>query len=349
VGSRNFLPEVDSSLPVAHREGLAEPRSSTMARLKRYLSCVRYKECLVLQGTPLMGVAVSLGTIGRSELHQVLIFVIASFLVIAHIFGINDWADATSDAADSNKAAKAFLSKGSSRTEVRNISLGLGVASMVLFALLPWRTFLFAVAIAILGFAYSYHIVRTKGSPVFSSATHLVGGVIHFLMGYSLFGGMDLRGVALSSFFALTFTAGHLNQEVGDYEADRQNGVLTNAVRFGPVRAFVAGQVIFALAFACFLLLASNELMPSSLAWVALLYPVLPWSAWKTYRAGLTFENVSRFRTLYRALYAVIGLALLASLVLNGTPAPEAREGPSSRPLRQSGFFSEGTKDAPEL
>jgi hypothetical protein len=46
------------------------------------------------------------------------------------------------------------------------------------------------------------------------------------------------------------------------------------------------------------------------------LYPLhLYWTV-TTYRAGLTFEAVSRFQARYRALYGVIGLAMLAALFL---------------------------------
>jgi 4-hydroxybenzoate polyprenyltransferase len=69
-------------------------------------------------------------------------------------------------------------------------------------------------------------------------ATH-AGGLFHFLLGYVVFMPIDERGVQIGLFFALTFTAGHLNHEVRDFELDSRNNAGTNAVAFGKRPAFV--------------------------------------------------------------------------------------------------------------
>ncbi|MHC4148279.1 MAG: UbiA family prenyltransferase [Planctomycetota bacterium] len=263
-----------------------------------------------------MGIAFSLKTFTTVEVTHVVLFAVASFLLVAYVFALNDWVDITADSNDFNKSAKAFPAKGTSQSDMRNLSLGLGALSLFLFSLLPFRTFLIAVAIAALGFVYSHPVVRTKCSPLVSSVTHLTGGVLHFLMGYSLFRQIDERGVLIAFFFALTFTAGHLTQEVQDYRGDRLNGTLTSAVKFGKDRVFVASQIIFLLAFVHFTLLAFSGLVPRPLVLVALLYPFILFASVRTFQAGLTFENLSRFRTYYRALYALIGLAMMAFIVL---------------------------------
>ena len=48
-------------------------------------------------------------------------------------------------------------------------------------------TLLIALALAILGGLYSAPWLPGKGAPVFNSALHLAGGLLQFLMGYSLF------------------------------------------------------------------------------------------------------------------------------------------------------------------
>ena len=67
--------------------------------------------------------------------------------------------------------------------------------------------------------------MSAKRIPLLSSLPHLLGGLLHFLLGYSLFEPIDGRGVLIALFFALTFTAGHLNQEVRDHEGDQVNGL----------------------------------------------------------------------------------------------------------------------------
>jgi len=284
--------------------------------LRAYLSCIRYQEVLLLQGSPLLGAAFALKEITVESAVSVLLLALAGFLLVAHIFTFNDWAGIASDSNDPNKSAKVFSTKGITPRGVLLLSSGLLAASLLLFALLPGRTFLVAVAIAALGLFYSHPSINAKGLPLVSSSPHLVGGTLHFLLGYSLFGGIDRRGILIAFFFALTFTAGHLNQEVRDYDGDRLNGALTNAVAFGRTAAFVAGFLGFTLAYGDLVFLAHAGLVPASLGAVPLvLYPLhVFWSA-RTLRAGLSFENVSRFQSRYRMLYALIGLTMVVTLL----------------------------------
>ena len=284
--------------------------------LRAYLSCIRYQEVLLLQGSPLLGAAFALKEITVESALSVLLLALAGFLLVAHIFTFNDWAGIASDSNDPNKSAKVFSTKGITPRGVLLLSSGLLAASLLLFALLPGRTFLVAVAIAALGLFYSHPSINAKGLPLVSSSPHLVGGTLHFLLGYSLFAGIDRRGILIAFFFALTFTAGHLNQEVRDYDGDRLNGALTNAVAFGRTAAFVAGFLGFTLAYGDLVFLAHAGLVPASLGAVPLvLYPLhVFWSA-RTLRAGLSFENVSRFQSRYRMLYALIGLTMVVTLL----------------------------------
>jgi 4-hydroxybenzoate polyprenyltransferase len=145
---------------------------------------------------------------------------------------------------------------------------------------------------------------------------HLAGGILHFLLGYSLGHALDGRGLAIAAFFALIFTAGHLTQEVRDHEGDAVNGIRTNAVIFGQRRTFVASLVLFALAHVLLLLLAFNGIVARPLAALAVLYLVqVHWSL-ETMREGFSYANVSRLQRRYRALYAVVGVAMVAALVV---------------------------------
>ena len=268
--------------------------------LRAYLSCIRYQEVLLLQGSPLLGAAFALKEITVESALSVLLLALAGFLLVAHIFTFNDWAGIASDSNDPNKSANVFSTRGITPRGVLLLSTGLLAASLLVCALLPGRTFLVAVAIAALGLFYSHPSVNAKGLP----------------LGYSLFAGIDRRGILIAFFFALTFTAGHLNQEVRDYDGDRLNGVLTNAVAFGRTAAFVAGFLGFTLAYGDLVVLAHAGLVPAPLGTVPLvLYPLhVFWSA-RTLRAGLSFENVSRFQSRYRMLYALIGLTMVVTLL----------------------------------
>jgi 4-hydroxybenzoate polyprenyltransferase len=272
---------------------------------------------LVLQGSPLLGFAFSLPTLTWATALQALVLGVASFLLVAHVFAFNDWAGLVSDALDPNKAAAISLARGVSRGELGVLSLVLLGASLVTFTLLPSRTLLMAVAIAALSTVYSHPAINAKGIPLLCSVTHLAGGILHFLLGYSVVAPVDRRGSLVALFFALTFTAGHLNQEVRDHDGDRAVGHRTNAVAFGPTATFLAGLGLFTLAYADLLVLAWTGLVPALAGWLLpVVYPLhVCWSI-GTLRQGLTFDTVSAFQQRYRVLYALIGLTLLASIAL---------------------------------
>lgn len=291
--------------------------ASQRSGLTALVKCIRYRDVLILQGAPLMGVAFSMGALTSHAIGDLALFVVASFLLVAHIFSFNDWAGASTDRNDPNRAQKVFATKGVRPRDVLLFSAVLLALSLLLFASLSRQTLLVAIAIAALGVFYSHPGLNGKGTPIISSCPHLVGGVLHFLLGYSLFTPIDQSGILIGLFFALTFTAGHLNQEVRDYEGDRLNGVHTNAVAFGKTAAFLAGLVVFTLAYADLFLLAGMGVVPAALAIMPLvLYPIhVVWSV-QTLRAGLTFTNVTRFRGRYRMLYSLIGLGIFLALLL---------------------------------
>jgi 4-hydroxybenzoate polyprenyltransferase len=264
-----------------------------------------------------MGVAFSLKALTSHAIGDLVLFVVASFLLVAHIFSFNDWAGASTDRNDPNRSPRVFSTKGVAPRDVLFLSALLLALSLLLFAHLSRQTLLLAIAIAALGVFYSHPRFNGKGTPIISSCPHLVGGVLHFLLGYSLFSPVDHSGILIGLFFALTFTAGHLNQEVRDYDGDRLNGVHTNAVAFGKTPAFLAGLAVFTLAYTDLFLLAGMGVVPAALAIMPLvLYPLhVAWSV-RTVRAGLSFTNVSRFQDRYRMLYAVIGLGMGLALLL---------------------------------
>jgi 4-hydroxybenzoate polyprenyltransferase len=212
--------------------------------------------------------------------------------------------------------------------------------SLALFCLLGVRPLAIALAIATLSLLYSRPASPAKGVPVLGSILHLAGGCLHFLLGYSLFRAVDGRGMALALFFGLTFAAGHLNQEVRDFGGDARNGIKTNAVAFGKRPTFIAGLAVFTCAYAQLVVVAARGILPGWVAALALLYPLhLYWSL-QIVVAGLTFDAVRRLQARYRVLYAVIGAAMVAALLL--TPSPPGRTattaggGAASGPARVS-------------
>jgi 4-hydroxybenzoate polyprenyltransferase len=284
-------------------------------RIGTTLSRVRFKDVIVLQGPPLMGLAFGWATLGPQGLWTLPVFVFASCLLVAHIFCLNDWAGIATDRRDANTAGHASLAGGTSRGDMARLALGLGALSLVLFGLLPPRTLLTAIGITVLSLLYSHPLVAGKGIPILSSVLHVTGGVLHFLLGYGLFGRIDPRGVLVAIYFGVTFAAGHLAQEVGDYEADGLNAIRTNAVRFERRRTFVASFWLFTTAYALIVGLGYAGVVPSALMGLVVFYPVHAVLFWRALKSGLTFDDVSRYRNQYRQLHVLIGLAMCAALL----------------------------------
>jgi 4-hydroxybenzoate polyprenyltransferase len=256
---------------------------------------IRYREVLVLQGPPLMGAALSLRSWTGWPLVSIGVLFFAGFLLVAHIWSLNDWVELPAERCN----------------PVLGLSLSLLALSMTLFAYLGRTTLLIAMGVALLGFAYSHPLINAKGRPVLSSVTHLAGGALHFLLGYSVFSDIGWKAVMISSFFTLVFTAGHATQEVQDYEEDRANHIRTNAVVFGKTAVFIVALVGFAFAYGDFALLSLYGILPPRLWLIAVaLFPLhCHWSL-HALRGGLCPDGVRRLRDRYRVLFLLIGLAI---------------------------------------
>ena len=292
----------------------AVPIPPASASTPRYLSRLRLQDIFVLQGSPLLGAAFAIRHPGIQHLHPLATLLVANVFLVTHIFMLNDWSGLTSDLADPNKAADVFTARGVGRREMGGLTAGLLVLSLSLFGVLGPVTLGLSLAITTLSALYSLPRFNWKGRPLLNSAAHLAGGILHFLLGYSLGRAIDRRGVAIATYFALIFAAGHLTQETRDHQGDAVNGIRTNAVSFGSRRTFAASLVLFTLAQVLLLVLALLGTLPRPLAALAALYLVqLHWSL-ETLGEGLTHASVCRLHARYRALYAVVGLAMAVAL-----------------------------------
>lgn len=268
---------------------------------------IRYREVLLLQGPPLMGAVLSLTRWTGASLSSLGMLFFAGFLLVAHIWSLNDWVELPAER----------------RNPVLGLSLSLLVLSLALFTCLGWTTLLIAIGVALLGFVYSHPAIDAKGRPVLSSVTHLAGGALHFLLGYSVFSPIGWKAVMISSFFTLVFTAGHATQEVEDYEDDRLNGIRTNAVVFGKTAVFTAAFVGFVFAYGDLAWLSLYGSLPPRL-WLmaAALFPLHCYWSLVAWRTGLNPDDVRRLRNRYRVLFILIGIAIASGVIWDSSMHP---------------------------
>lgn len=269
-------------------------------RLLPHFASTRGLEVSLLQASPALGLWIGGLGFATEDLARAGLLLLGSVTLTAHVFVLNDWA-----------YSRGHEDPATPRDEIVGVAIGLLAFCALAFATLGVQTLLFGAAIAALSALYSLSPRLGKGTPVAASANHLVGGSLHFLMGYSQVHEIDLKGIAISSFFGLVFAAGHLNQEVRDHEADSAEGIRTSAVVFGCRKAFVASFCLFTIAYALLVGMVLTGELPRVLLVVTVIWLVqASWTS-QALRRGLDMETALWMQRRYRALCGLVGLLML--------------------------------------
>ena len=279
--------------------------------LARHFIATRALEILALQASPLLGLVYGGAHPETTGLFRPASLLAGSLFLTAHIFVFNDWCGYHSDPQDPNRSARAFGRGYVSRFQIAYVATMLLVLANVALALAGTRSVVLGALIALLSLLYSGSARFGKNRPFAASASHLLGGSLHFLLGYTLGQALDAAGVALSLVFGLVFAGGHLNQEIRDCEGDRLNGIRTCAVVFGCRRAFAGSVSLFAIAYAVSFALAALGILPALLLGCPILLLVHLAAARHALRRGLGCETAVWMQRQYRTLFALLGLAML--------------------------------------
>ena len=280
-------------------------------RLLRHFVATRGVEVCVLQAAPLLGA--QLGGLGLrgGDLSRQGLLLLGSSALTAHVFLVNDWADYSRGTRDQRRTSSRADGYGVSRKHLARVAIVLLILANVAFAAIGTPTVLLGAGIAALSLLYSRSPQLGKSTPIAASLNHLAGGGLHFLLGYSVGRAIDARGVALGFAVGLVFAAGHLNQEVRDYESDQANGIGTFAVTFGCKRGFLASFCLFTTAYLSIGVLAALGALPKLL--LASIFVWLAQARWslQALRRGLGATTALWMQRRYRLLFAVVGLAML--------------------------------------
>lgn len=285
---------------------------SYYAPVVRHFGSTRALEILVLQASPILGILLAGFSAGRDGVIRPGLLILGSFALTAHVFVLNDWAGHVSDSSDPQRTTLVFDRRGINRHYVARVAVALLIFANVAFAVIGSRAVLLGAGIATLSLLYSCSPSFGKTTPIAASINHLLGGTLHFLLGYSLFHAFDARGVLISLFFGSVFAAGHLNQEVRDYEGDRLNEIRTSAVVFGCRRTFLASLFFFTVAYAILFTLAVKGILPRLLLWSVGVWLLHVFWSLQALRRGLGLETALWMQRRYRLLFAFIGIAMLA-------------------------------------
>ena len=285
------------------------PPAPSYPRVLRHLASTRGVEVCVLQASPLLGAWLGGIELTADAMARLALMLVGSTALTAHVFVLNDWAGYRTDARDARRAAA--MPDGVTRAQIAHVALLLLVLAGAALAAVGTPTILYGAGIAALSFVYSLAPRFGKGTPVAASLNHLLGGVLHFLMGYTLVHALDTTGVVLGLFFGLVFAAGHLNQEVRDYESDRANRIGTTAVVFGCRTAFLASFCLFTAAYALIVGLAVAGRVPSVMLLTGLIWLLQAYWSRQALHDGLRAETALWMQQRYRLLFALVGLTML--------------------------------------
>lgn len=281
-------------------------------RITQHFASTRATEVLALQASPLFGLILSGFLPEKDSWIRAGLLLLGSLALTFHIFIFNDWAGHANDVRDPKREMLVFSQHGISRRQVAVVALLLLILANIAFWFVSGFSMLLGAAIASLSFLYSCSPNFGKHAPIVGSINHFLGGIVHFLLGYTLNHALDLNGLVLSLFFGLVFAGGHLNQEVRDYEGDLLNGIRTTAVVFGRDITFWASLCVFTVAYAITTSLAVLGYLPGLLVYCPVLWFLHLLFSVHAFQRGLNFETAKWVQKRYRLLFALVGLAMLA-------------------------------------
>lgn len=278
-----------------------------MKKFSAFVKSARFAEVSILLGFPLIGLFFAFESPSQLLSRPVALFVLAVFFLFTAIYAFNGLAGIGEDAENDRLSDL----KNRKSTFVATLAVSLSL-SLVLFFMIKSALAFFAVVSFLLWCVYSFPKKGFKYRPVLGTLIHFFGQIIHFLMGYAVIKPVDTAGIAASVYFALLFSAGHINHELIDREADEKTGIMTGAVYFGAKKWEI---VSFSLFFAAALYIFAASMAVSGM--IVYTYPFVAAGLIHTVYKLISFRKPpkqAKFlaeRSFYRILYFVAGILFI--------------------------------------
>ena len=284
-----------------------------MKQLAAFIKSARFAEVSILLGFPMIGLFFAFKSPDQLLSLPVFLFAAAIFFLFTAIYAFNGWAGTEDDKHNSRLAGLA----GKRRYFIVTLAVSF-LLSLVLFFLIRPLLALFSCISFLLWAIYSFPKKGFKYRPVLGTMIHFIGQIIHFLMGYTVLAPLDKGSAAASVYFALLFSAGHINHELIDHDADEKSGIKTGAVRFG-VSAWE--KVSFALFLTAALYISALSMIEKEL--LSTCFPFIIAGIIHIIFKICTFKKASaqaKFleeRLFYRILYFAAGIVFIAAKIFD--------------------------------
>ncbi|GAB4552474.1 MAG: hypothetical protein OHK0023_20550 [Anaerolineae bacterium] len=221
--------------------------------------------------TPLTitGAVLALTATGDALDWRLLITIFANILAVAYAFMINDVVDAPDDALEAHRAARNPVTSGElTPREGWVISLVVGAAALILYALVNTEVLIIGVITLILSHLYSWKPVRLKAYPITDVVSHslMLSGLL-YLAGYYAY--HNSLGEAWLVFAALVLISvyGQLYNQLRDFNMDKAAGLHNTAIMVGEKLTTVLMYLAVLAAVAAFIVAIVVGVLP---LWVVL-------------------------------------------------------------------------------
>jgi 4-hydroxybenzoate polyprenyltransferase len=279
-------------------------------RIVIFLKAIRVVESALMLGFPLIGTLFAMSDLSWGAFMKTLRFLLPTYGMVIYVYALNSWGGIDEDRRNKRLENHPVLTGEITPLQLTVVAICGLVISFFLYLLWLPECFAIAMAIACNWTLYSHPKIMAKSKPIYGSLIHFTGGILQFLLGWVVLKDLSFDGLAPAIYFAAVFTAGHMNHEVKDHDADKAGGIRTNAVVFGPRRMLHIAFAVFLLG-ALYLLAVSNaDLVPwrLSLPFIAIAplhaiahFTMLP-APNKAYRVS--------YQQTYRSLYVAAGFVM---------------------------------------
>jgi 4-hydroxybenzoate polyprenyltransferase len=285
--------------------------------IKFLIAGIRWPDIIILLAFPSMGAIFSVKNLSMESISLLLFFLIISVLFLVQIFIYNDISDTVRDPHEPSRRARHALKTGLiSGKSAGIICIILCCLSLAGYAAISPELAASVLLVEILTFLYSNPLINLKGVPVLSLLILFSCGFLYFLSGWLLFQPINADGILLGIYFAIVLSAGHFSNEIDDLDADREAGIMTNAVFFKEKHAFSAGIILFLLSSILFVYIAYN-ILNDNIYIVSSILLLLTWTILFIYSIfNYSPFPIRIFRRLYRILYALFCFILCAAKFL---------------------------------
>lgn len=225
------------------------PHAATSARVRGLIKLMRYREYVPFVFlTTLVGIKLANAPLDW----RLPVVLLVNFLTVCFAFMVNDIEDAALDALHPGKRQRNPVSSGELARTWAHTAAGLvAILTAGLGLLLGGWALLLVLAGLVLGWTYSWQLLRLKAVPVADLISHtLMLAGIQFLVGYFTYAHGDWSIWPVLAAFMLFSAYGELYNELHDLETDRIGGLRTTAVVLGPVitrvlmYTFLGGSIV---------------------------------------------------------------------------------------------------------